>query len=101
MHTTLPIAENENNLKKILSVVNEVSNTYGLKINVAKTKTVVMHKGNKKNHFIPVSVSINENGVEQIRSFIYSISVHVLLMMENPKKKYRYVKGLEKQRLSC
>ena len=45
---TVLIAENENNLQNILLVVNEGSNTYELKINIAITKTIVMSKSNKK-----------------------------------------------------
>ena len=45
---TVLIAENENNLQNILFVVNEDSNTYEQKINIAITKTMVMSKSNKK-----------------------------------------------------
>ena len=30
-----------------------------------------MRKSNKENHFKPVKVSINKNGVEPVKSFIY------------------------------
>ena len=51
---TIVIMEIENDLQKTLSIVNEVSNTYGLKINT-KTKNMVMSKSNKENHFKPAN----------------------------------------------
>ena len=69
---TVLIAENENDLKKILLVVNEVSNTYGLKINIAKTKFIVMSRSNEENHLEPVNVSINGNEVYKF-SHLYEV----------------------------
>ena len=77
---TVMIAENKNDLQKISSVENEVSNTFEQKINIAKTKTMVMSKSNKKHYRKSVNVSINKNGVEKV--WYSYISEHVLLIMK-------------------
>ena len=68
---TVLIADNENDLKKILSVVNEVSLRYGLKINPLKTKTMVVSRDNTTEQAKPVTLTVNGHNVEQVRSFVY------------------------------
>ena len=47
MDDIILIAGSEDDLQKILNTINEGSNEYGLKINVAKTKIMIVIKSNK------------------------------------------------------
>lgn len=68
---TVLIAENEDDLKRILKIVNETSIRYGLRINPIKTKTIVVSRDNTTKQVKPVTLTINGQNVEQVRSFVY------------------------------
>ena len=48
---TVVIAESEDDLQRVLNSTNQGSNDYGLKINIAETKTMIVSKSNNGSHF--------------------------------------------------
>ena len=65
------IAESKDDLQRIVNTINKGSHKYGLKINIEKTKTMIVSKSNNRSYFKIVSLKINGKSVEQVRSFVY------------------------------
>lgn len=65
---TVVIAETEEQLQSLMSVLTEESNRAGLEVNAAKTKTMVFtRKANQHN----TSININGQNLESVQSYIY------------------------------
>jgi hypothetical protein len=65
---TVLISDSEQNLQVLLNAVNEEGEKWGMKINVAKTKTMVIHKrGVTPNN----NLNLNGNALQQVSSFVY------------------------------
>ena len=65
---TVLLAENKEDLQKLLSMVNEESREKGLFMNAKKTKTMVITKQKEP---IDIDIKIEECPVEQVKEFTY------------------------------
>ena len=65
---TVLLAESENDLQTLVDIIKTKSENYGLLMNVKKTKTMVF---SKKETVPSVNITINNNMVEQVKSFTY------------------------------
>ena len=65
---TVLIADTEEKLQKLVDEFNRISETYGLKINIKKTETMVVTKSDT----VPAcNITINNTSIKQANSFIY------------------------------
>jgi len=60
------IAESLKQLQEITEKVNESSRRFGLKINISKTKTMIIGKSRKE-----LNVMIEKDKLEQVSEFVY------------------------------
>ena len=65
---TVLLAESEEELQELVTVVKEESEKYGLLMNVKKTKTLLISKNTDKR---PINIKIDGKLVEQVESFVY------------------------------
>ena len=65
---TVLLTENEQDLQNLVTSVEKESKKYGLKMNVKKTKTMII---TKKQTIPKLGIKVDEKYVEQVESFIY------------------------------
>ena len=79
---TALLAGNEKELSDLTSKVNEVGKQFGMKINVKKTKAMVV---SKRPNSPKINIAIDGEQIEQVTSYMYLGS----LIMGDPKRRSR------------
>ena len=65
---TALLAGNEKELSELISKINEVGKQFGMKINIKKTKTMVV---SKKPNSPKINIAIDGEQIEQVASYMY------------------------------
>ena len=68
---TALLVGNEKEFSELTSKINEVGNRFGMKINIKKTKAMVV---SKKPNSPKINIAIDGQQIEQVTSYMYIVS---------------------------